>query len=212
MFKICINHGIFVSEFLYSQKSVMKQAASQTSRLDVKEFEWIFYRLQPRLYAYCCKYIDDSELAKDIVQECFVNLWDNRIEITVSYESYLFRAVHNSCISYFRSLRIHSDYETSIRQKLKEMEIYSETPYSLTELYMKEINELLQQCMEKLPEKCRIIFMMSRYQGMKNKEIAAELGISVRTVDAQIYHALKIIKEELKEYLPFIALFYLELL
>jgi len=183
----------------------MEQA---TSRLNVKEFERLFYRLQPRLYAYCCKYVDDPELAKDIVQECFINLWNNRIEIIVSYESYLFRAVHNGCISYFRSCRLHSEYEASIRQKLKEIEIYPETPYPLTELYLKEINELLQQCIEKLPEKCRKVFTMSRFQGLKSQEIADELGINIRTVDSQIYHALKIIKKELKEYLLLIALFF----
>jgi RNA polymerase sigma-70 factor (ECF subfamily) len=175
---------------------------------DVKEFERIFHRLQPRLYAYCCKYIDDTEQAKDIVQECFVNLWDNHAEITVSYSSYLFRAVHNRCISHFRSLKIHTDYETSVKQKLKEIEIHPETPYPLTELYLKEINELLQHCVEKLPEKCRLVFMMSRYQGMKSQEIADELGISIRTVDAQIYHALKIIKEELRDYLPLVVLLF----
>ena len=179
-------------------------------QLDEKEFELMFHRLQPRLYAYCCKYINDSEQAKDIVQECFVNLWVNKAEITVSYESYLFRAVHNRCISHFRSLKVHADYEVSIRHQLKEMEIYPETPYPLSELYLKEINELLQHCVEKLPEKCRLVFMMSRYQGMKNQDIATELGISVRTVEAQIYNALKVIKEELKDYIPLIALFFTE--
>jgi RNA polymerase sigma-70 factor (ECF subfamily) len=186
----------------------MPQVAQQTSQLDVKEFERIFHRLQPRLYAYCRKYIDDGEQAKDIVQECFVHLWENRYDIIVSCESYLFRAVHNRCISYFRSLRVHTDYEISVKEKLKEIEIYPETPNQLTELYLKEINELLQQSVEKLPEKCRLVFMMSRYQGMKSQEIAAELGISVRTVDTQIYNALKIIKEELKDYLFLFLLFF----
>ena len=193
---------------VYSEFFMPQEVAKQTGQLDVKEFERIFYRLQPRLYAYCCKYINDSEQAKDIVQECFVHLWDNRAEITGSYESYMFRAVHNRCISHFRSLKVHADYETSVKQRLKEMEIHPETPNPLTELYLKEINELLQDCVEKLPEKCRLVFMMSRYQGMKNKEIAAKLGVSVRTVDTQIYHALKIVKEELKDYLSLIALFF----
>ena len=161
---------------------------------DEKEFERMFHRLQPRLYAYCCKYINDSEFAKDIVQECFVNLWESKAEIEISYESYLFRAVHNRCISHFRSLQVHADYETSIRQKLNEIEIYPEAPGPLTELYLKEINELLQHCVEKLPEKCRLVFMMSRYQRMNNQKIADELGISIRTVEAQIYQALKKIK------------------
>jgi len=186
----------------------MPQVAPQTSQLDEKEFERLFHRLQPRLYAYCRKYVDNVEQAKDIVQECFVHLWENRADVVVSYEPYLFRAVHNRCISYFRSLKVHADYETSVKQKLKEMEIYPETPYPLTELYLKEINELLQNCVEKLPEKCRLVFMMSRYQGMKSQEIASELGISIRTVDAHIYNALKIIKEELKDYLPLIVLFF----
>ena len=84
------------------------------NQLDEQEFERMFHRLQPRLYAYCCKYTDDPEQAKDIVQECFINLWVNKTEITVSHESYLFRAVHNRCISHFRSLKVHADYEASI--------------------------------------------------------------------------------------------------
>ena len=178
------------------------------NRLNLRDFEQIYYRLQPRLYAYCRKYVDDGEQARDIVQECFANLWDNQTEVSVSHESYLFRAVHNRCISHFRSLKTHTNYETSVKQALKESEIHPEVPDPLTELYMKEINELLQHCIDKLPEKCRMIFVMSRYRNMKNQEIATELGISIRTVEAQIYHALKVIKEELKDYLPLIILYF----
>jgi len=169
--------------------------------MDANEFKQLFLRLQPRLYAYCCKYIGDSELAKDIVQECFMNLWDNKAEMEVSHESYMFRAVHNRCVSHFRSLKVHHDYEDSVKQKLKDIEIHPETPYPLTELYVKEISELLKHCVEKLPEMRRKVFTMSRQQGMKNKEIADELGVSVRTVEAQIYQALKVIREGLKDYL-----------
>ncbi len=187
----------------------MDQSGNRLEQPDIKFFEQLFYRLQPRLYAYCRKYIDDGEQAKDIVQECFVNLWNNRTEINVSYESYLFRAVHNRCISHFRSLRVHADYETSVKQKLQEAEIHAEVPYPLTELYLKEINELLRHCVEKLPEKCRLIFEMSRFRGMKSKEIADELNISIRTVDAQIYNALKTIKEGLRDYLICLLLLFI---
>ena len=180
--------------------------------LNITEFEQVFHSMHPRLYAYCCKYIEDTELAKDIVQECFINLWDNQTEITSSHESYLFRSVHNRCISHFRSFKIHAQYETHVKQKLKEFELHPETPSLLTELYLKEIDKLLTHCMEKLPEKCRLVFEMSRTNGMKNHEIAADLGISIRTVDAHIYHALKIIKEEFKDYLPFLVFIFPELL
>ena len=86
--------------------------------LNITEFERVFHSVHPRLYAYCCKYIEDSELAKDIVQDCFVNLWDNQTEISVSHESYLFRAVHNRCISHFRSLKVHAGYAVHVKHKL----------------------------------------------------------------------------------------------
>ena len=81
-------------------------------------------------------------------------------------------------------------------------------PYPLIELYVKEVNTLLKESVSKLPEKCHLIFMMSRYQNMKNQEIADTLGISVRTVDAQIYNALKILKIKLKDYLPILMLLF----
>lgn len=64
---------------------------SRTSadRKDLKNFEQLFHQLQPRLYAYCCKYIEDNELARDIVQECFINLWENYESVQISYEFYL---------------------------------------------------------------------------------------------------------------------------
>lgn len=175
---------------------------SPESTKDLKNFEQLFHYLQPRLYAYCCKYIKEQELARDIVQECFVNLWENYENVEISYEFYLFKAVHNRCLSHFRSQRVHSEYESTVKEKIRELEIHPELPSPLTELYLKEVNILLQQSVAKLPEKCRLIFMMSRYQKMKSQEIADTLGISVRTVDAQIYNALKILKLKLKDYLP----------
>lgn len=62
---------------------------ASADRKDLKDFEQLFHQLQPRLYAYCCKYIEDNELARDIVQECFINLWENYENVQISYEFYL---------------------------------------------------------------------------------------------------------------------------
>lgn len=183
-------------------------SSSSDDKKDLKSFEQLFHKLQPRLFAYCCKFVEDDELARDIVQECFMNLWENYESVQISYEYYLFRAVHNRCLSYFRSVRVHSEYEASVKLKIQEIEIHPELPYPLTELYLKEVNRLLQDSISMLPEKCRLIFMMSRYQGMKSQQIAETLGVSVRTVDAQIYNALKILKVKLKDYLPVLLLFF----
>ncbi|GHV55409.1 DNA-directed RNA polymerase sigma-70 factor [Bacteroidia bacterium] len=190
------------------KNSVVHSENKTSIAMDIRYFERIFHRLQPRLYAYCRKYIDDSEQARDIVQECFANLWEQQADIHVSCESYLFRAVHNRCVSYYRSMEAQAGYETSLRLQLREEEIHPDLSYPLTELYLKEIDELLRHCLEKLPERCRLIFEMSRYRNMQNREIAGELNLSIRTVEAQIYHALKIIREELKDYLPCLLLLF----
>ncbi|MDR2969133.1 MAG: RNA polymerase sigma-70 factor [Tannerellaceae bacterium] len=169
---------------------------------DIKHFELLFKKLQPKLFVFCCKYVEDKELARDLVQECFMNLWENYDFVQSSYESYLFTAVRNSCFSYFRQAKVHADYEELVSLQIKEYEIHPEIPSPLMDVYLKEIDILLKSSIEKLPPKCRSIFMMSRYEGKKNQEIARILGISVRTVEAQIYNALKVLKAQLRDYLP----------
>ena len=66
---------------------------ASADRKDLKGFEQLFHQLQPRLYAYCCKYIEDNELARDIVQECFINLWENYESVQISYEFYFFKVL-----------------------------------------------------------------------------------------------------------------------
>ncbi|MDR0742868.1 MAG: RNA polymerase sigma-70 factor [Tannerella sp.] len=169
---------------------------------DVKLFESLFQQMQPRLFAFCCKYVEDKELARDFVQECFISLWENFGAVEHSHESYLFTSVRNRCLSYIRSRKVHAEYEEAVNLRIRELEIHPEMPGPLTDLYLKELNEILHRSIEKLPGKCKRIFRMSRYRGLKNQEIADQLNISVRTVEAQIYNALKILKEDLKDYLP----------
>jgi RNA polymerase sigma-70 factor (ECF subfamily) len=168
---------------------------------EVECFEKLYYQLQPRLYAYCRKYINDKEQAKDIVQECFISLWENFNTVNTSPEFYLFKSIHNRCISHFRSIKTKVACDDTIDIQLAEMGIHSELHYPLVELYLNDINTLLQQTIEGLPEKCKQIFILSRYHGLKNQEIAEKLSISVRTVESQIYNALKILKNTLKDYL-----------
>ncbi|MDR1224318.1 MAG: RNA polymerase sigma-70 factor [Tannerella sp.] len=179
------------------------------SRQDVKHFESLFQQMQPRLFAFCCKYVEDKEQARDFVQDCFISLWENYGSVASSFESYLFTSVRNRCLSYIRSRKVHAEYEEAVLLRIREIEIHPEMPEPLTDLYLKELNEIIAHSVEKLPEKCREIFRMSRYRGLKNQEIADRLHISVRTVEAQIYNALKILKEDLKDYLPVSLIFFL---
>ncbi|RHE89227.1 RNA polymerase sigma-70 factor [Bacteroides intestinalis] len=171
-------------------------------------FETLFRNLQPRLFAYCCKYVDDKEMARDLVQECFINFWENQDSVTLSPEAYLFTSVRNRCLSYIRSQKVRSDYHESVRLQIREFEFHPDTPDPVLELYMKEVKDLLNVALNSLPPRSRQIFIMSRFQGLKNTEIANQLNISVRTVESQLYQALKHIKKHLKDYFPLIGLLF----
>ncbi len=169
---------------------------------DIREFESLFRRMQPQLFAFCRKYVDDEECARDIVQECFIGLWEHYDDSIHSYESYLVRSVHNRCLSFIRSRKVGAAYyEDVVRWRIREIELHPEEPDPLADLYVKELHGMVHRIVEKLPVKCRKIFEMSRYRGMKNQEIATVLGLSVRTVEVQIYNALKIFKTAFNDYL-----------
>lgn len=174
---------------------------------DIQQFEKLFRQYQPRLFAFCCKYVDDKEAARDLVQECFINLWENRDAVQISFEAYLFTSVRNRSLSYIRSQRVRADYQDSVRSQIKEYEFHPEGSDPISELYIQEVVGLVTLCLNQLPDRTREIFMMSRYDGLKNKEIAEKLNISVRTVENQIYSALRVLKTELKDYLPILLLF-----
>ena len=176
--------------------------------MDQVLFETLFRNLQPRLFAFCCKYVDDKEMARDLVQECFISFWENQDSVTLSPEAYLFASVRNHCLSHIRSQRVRSDYHESVRLQIKEFEFNQDAPGPVTELYMKEVKELLNIALDTLPPRSRQIFIMSRFQGLKNKEIANRLDISIRTVESQLYQSLKHIKKHLKDYFPLINLLF----
>lgn len=175
---------------------------------DIRAFESLFRQMQPKLFAFCRKYVDDEECARDIVQECFIGLWEHYAENICSHESYLFRSVHNRCLSYIRSQKVSAAYEETVGWRIREIELHPEMNSPLADLYVKELNGIMHHTVEKLPVKCRRIFEMSRYRGMKNQEIAEKLGLSIRTVEAQIYNALKVFKTAFNDYLPILLILF----
>lgn len=164
-------------------------------------FNTIFNRFYSPLYFHCRKYISDPEEAKDLLQNVFLRFWERRrdIDIEVSLNAYLFRSVQNECLNHLRALRPNlSLTEVESEQLFPDIDgvILPDE-----EAESREIERTIDLIIETLPEQCKKIFIMSRMQGMKNKEIAACLSVSVRTVDTQIYRALKIMRKGLKDYL-----------
>ncbi|MDR1172343.1 MAG: RNA polymerase sigma-70 factor [Bacteroidales bacterium] len=168
-------------------------------------FESLYKELQPRLYAYSRKFIDDPETARDLVQDAFIKFWED-IDITAIHTSiaaYLRKTVHNLCLLHLRSQQIHQRFENYMAFKLKEAELNFFSPdYGVyTSIFLKDMEDIIKKCVENLPPQSRRIFEMSRTKGMSYAEIADELGISVRTVENHVYRVLAIMKTELHDYL-----------
>jgi RNA polymerase sigma-70 factor (ECF subfamily) len=143
------------------------------------------------------KYVRKPEIAEEIVQDLFIYLWEKREKINIysSIQSYLYRSVRNKSIDYLKSA--YANLETEKEDIIINKEGYLNPAYDIE---IKELNIILEKAILKLPEKCYCIFTLSRNGGLSNKEIAGQLGITVKTVENQITIALKKIKEYLENF------------
>lgn len=165
-------------------------------------FKELFFEFYPSLCVFAKRYIYSPEACEDIVQEVFLNIWKNRktLNIHSSFRNFLITSVRNSCTDYLRKQSSHTKY-------LEYLSDFNSTEIP-DEIYtIKELEEMLQSALYKLPSNVQSAFNMSRSQNMTYKEIAAEMNISSKTVESYISQALKLLREELKDYLP-IALFF----
>ena len=140
--------------------------------------------------------------SKDLVQNVFIKFWNDRekTDIRFSIRSYLFVSVKNKCLDLLRK----KTKNLKIQEITNEHDTYDE---SFDTYVLSELEALFNKSLEKLPERCREVFELSRFHGLKNREIAAKLDLSEKTVENQVTKALHILKEELKDYLPLLALF-----
>lgn len=168
-------------------------------------FEQIFKAHQPYMVMYAKKFVDDWESARDLVQEIFLQFWENRgkVEITISIKAYLFKSVKNQCANYIKHKIVEKKYNDHTQEEFKALEIkyYQQTDEHFISLIEKELGDKISEAIESLPDQCRTTFELSRFQGLKSQEIAKKMDVSVRTVETQIYRALKVLKESLKDFL-----------
>ena len=160
--------------------------------------ESLFATFYPTLSAFCAKYVKDKDISRDIVQDIFLTVWENRskIDFSTPLHSYLLKLAHNQCINYLEHLKVKNKYIDATKLKLMEMEVGYDDLFD--KLVADAIQEQIEKTVEQLPAQCRDIFRKSRYEGMTHAEIAKELDISLRTVETQIYRALKTLKKVIK--------------
>ena len=162
-------------------------------------FDKIYILYYSRMFRFAKEYVLFDEDAENIVQDVFLLLWEKRevLDIQISLVSYLFALVKNKSLDYLRHKVIADEYKQELSAKLTALELLN---YSFTS--DEEIEQILMTAINKLPERCRQVFLKSRIEGKKNREIANELNLTVSTVENQMTIALRKLRVELKDYLP----------
>ncbi|WP_345231947.1 RNA polymerase sigma-70 factor [Olivibacter ginsenosidimutans] len=162
-------------------------------------FEGVFKQHFNPLHAYAYTILKDTVAAEEVVQSLFLKLWEKRshLAIRTSLRSYLYRATYNDCMNKIK--------HGQVKQKHEDHLVYthnSSYEHTANQLHENELKRELTKALGLLPEKCRIIFQMSRFEELKYQEIADRLEISIKTVENQMGKALKILRFALADYLP----------
>ncbi|WP_420151251.1 RNA polymerase sigma-70 factor [Spirosoma sp.] len=163
-----------------------------------RAFEDVFRQHYASLCRYACQFLSDPDDAEEEVQAMFLALWEKRngLIISISLKSYLFRAVHNRCLNRIKHAAVRDEHREYTRY-MGEQRVDSPAQTVIGD----ELASRLQIAIQKLPEQCRLVFSLSRFDELKYSEIADQLGISIKTVENQIGKALRILRTELSEYL-----------
>lgn len=164
-------------------------------------FETLFRTHYASLVRYAFTLLKDQHEAEDRVQHVFVQLWEKRdaIEVHTSLKAFLYRSVYNACMNNVKRKEIHANYVSSAMMSTAQSDFQDE-------MNEKEIVQRIEIAINELPEQCRKIFVLSRYEGKKYQEIADELGLSIKTIENQMGKALRLMRDYLKEYLPLVLI------
>ncbi|WP_321288724.1 RNA polymerase sigma-70 factor [uncultured Sunxiuqinia sp.] len=172
---------------------------------DEDAFEKLYHLYFPRLYSFSYRIIQDSGVAKDIVQNVFIRLWEIRETFAHEQpESFLYKMVRNASLNYIRHIKVVDNLKEKVKDQFQSQELYyidmvGNEPYVLIE---KELQDQILEVMDSLPEKCGLVFRKSRVEGLKNKEIAEQLGMSLKNVEKHISKALTVYRNKFSGYLP----------
>ena len=170
-------------------------------------FEDIYLSYFSKMKYFAKEYVISEEDAENIVQDVFVELWDNKkmLNMHMNLIAYLFTTIKNKCLNHLRhklvvqetASKLQEEYTISLRMNLDSLEAFDNNLFS-----DQDIEKIISRALDTLSEKCRTIFIMSKIEGKKQKEIAQELNISINTIETQMGIAYKKLRIELKDYFP----------
>lgn len=169
---------------------------------DEKAFEKLFHCYYSHLCLFAEHYVQNQAEAEEIVQDTFVGIWEKKkkISVTTSVKNYLFRSVKNNCLNFLKHNQIKNQYAEKFIAETSETEPDDDS-FIESDLFQK-----IEECINSLPEKRREVFRLSREEGLKYREIAEKLNISVKTVETHMGLAIKTLRDKLSQFTTFIFL------
>ena len=197
-------HNIHVYE---SSEPLAEKILVRKVRLDgdKKAFEELFRFYHKRLHGFAYSFVRQEETAEDIIQTVFLNIWADKQnwDPPGTVRAYLFAAVRNQALNVLKHQKVISDSEVEVIHRFEEL---NKKALHYEKLNPEEFNKQVQCGIERLPPRCRQIFLLNRRSGLTYIEIAEFLDISINTVNTQMGRALKSLREHLSDFLPaFIA-------
>jgi RNA polymerase sigma-70 factor (ECF subfamily) len=174
-------------------------------RHEITAYEMIFKSYYQPLCNYAYSYLQDHDEAEEVVQSTFLSIWEKKdsLEIRSSLKSYLYAMVRNASLNMIKHQKIKQRYAG------EELELGKDSEESVSnQVASLELEKRIEVALSYLPEQCRLIFKLSRFEELKYAEIADQLNISVKTVENQMGKALRIMREQLKDYLPLLFILF----
>ena len=166
---------------------------------DERAFEQVYKKYFKDLHSYAWNLVKDEAIAEGIVQNVFLKLWERaeNLNFQQAPAPYLYRSVHNESLNHLKHKKVRQAYDAYAMKQ----QVYDKSS-ATSKVQLSELQQKISVALNDLPQQCRTIFQMSRFREMKYQEIADELGLSVKTVEAQMGKALKVMRKKLADYLP----------
>lgn len=190
---------------VHFSSALIEKEKSENPLLAIDEtFESVFKTHYKALHAYAYTILRDDLAAEEVVQNQFLKLWERRENLLIhtSLKAFLYRSVYHDSLNYIKHQKVKLKYQQHRAYSMK-----NETGQSpSSRLQVRELEKRLHEALNRLPEGCRTVFQMSRFEELKYREIADQLNISIKTVENQMGKALKILRRELVDFLPILIL------
>lgn len=182
-----------------------KKIVASLKKDDEHAMNELFHLYFNKLYYFCVDFVKDKEKAREIVQDAMMNFWQHRSHLNddSNVYGYLLTIVRNLSLNHLRQYKRHNKFITTETGMVDELALNYQVlaDQDWDELLTLEMESVVKQAIDTLPEKCRAVFEFSRFEELSNAEIAQKLQISIKTVEGHITEALKVLRKHLSKYL-----------